>query len=133
MSLVLVDSSVWIDFFNGNAGKEVDHLSRLIGSGESIATCPPVVQEVLQGFKSDADFNLVAYHLREARQLAFSAYEGAEAAAQIFRSLRKKGITIRKGSDCLIAWYALQGKCAVLHRDRDFDLMVKPLSLKILR
>jgi predicted nucleic acid-binding protein len=129
---ILVDSSVWIDFFNGANNATTDQLSLIISREGDILTCPPIIQEVLQGFKSDADYNLTAFHLDNAVKIESDVYEAAHGAAQLFRKLRKQGITIRKGSDCLIAWYALKAKCFVLHKDRDFDLMAKPLSLKIL-
>jgi predicted nucleic acid-binding protein len=67
------------------------------------------------------------------KKIEANAYTAAHGAAQIFRKLRQRGITIRAGGDCLIAWYALHAGCALLHGHRDFDLMKKPLGLKVLR
>lgn len=130
---ILVDSSVWIDYFNNARNSGTDQLDFIIGSRSQICLCPPVVQEVLQGFKSETDYNNAARLLGLNHFLKDDAYEAAHGAAQIFRNLRKKGFTIRKGSDCLIAWYALQNGCSILHRDRDFDLMAKPLALRIFK
>lgn len=132
MSRILIDSSVWIDYFNNVRNSETDQLDSIIVGRSEICLCPPVVQEVLQGFKSETDYNNAARLLALNHHLIEDSYDAAHGAAQIFRVLRKQGIPIRKGSDCLIAWYALRAKCSILHKDRDFSLMVKPLSLKVL-
>lgn len=130
--LVLVDTSAWVDYLRGEATTVADQVSRLI-TQDRLTTCPLVFQEVLQGIKDQKEYDHTRRLLETIPKLHYDAYEAAIGAAEIFRVLRRKGITIRKSNDCLIAWYALQGKCAILHRDRDFDLMVKPLSLKVLK
>jgi predicted nucleic acid-binding protein len=132
-SPVLVDSSVWIDYFSGRPNPQCEGLTARLAAEYPIAICPPILQEVLQGFRSDTDCNAARFHLEEMVHLEADGYAAADGAAEIYRNLRKRGITIRKSSDCLIAWYALQAGCAVLHRDRDFDLMARPLKLKVLK
>jgi predicted nucleic acid-binding protein len=128
---VLIDASVWIDYFNGVTNSGSTKLDALIGEHRSICICPPVKQEVLQGFRTDTDYNTAVRLFSTLEHLTAEPYEAAIGAAQIFRRLRKQGITIRKSNDCLIAWYALSAKCSILHKDRDYDSMVKPLKLQV--
>ena len=133
MKSVLVDSSVWIDHFLGSHSPQSDILVNLLKGDARIAICPPIMQEVLQGFRSDTDYNAARFFLDDMEKLEAEPYHAAHGATEIYRSLRKRGLTIRKSTDCLIAWYALQARIPVLHRDRDFDMMAKPLKLKILK
>lgn len=133
MNLVLVDSSVWIDYFRGQNNAASDRLHEIIDSPYDLAVCPTIIQEVLQGFRAETDVSLAAFHLNECEKLKQDPYEAAEGTAEIYRKLRKKGLTIRKSSDCLIAWFALKSDCPVLHRDRDFDQMGPTLGLKIFK
>lgn len=107
-------------------------LAGLLKSDAGIAICPPIMQEVLQGFRSDTDYSVARFHLEDLDKLEADPYRAADGAADIYRSLRKRGLTVRKSNDCLIAWYALQARIPVLHRDRDFDVMAKPLKLKVI-
>jgi predicted nucleic acid-binding protein len=119
MDIVLIDTSVWINFFKA---KETDaslflknNLSNII-----IATCPVIVQEVLQGILSDKEFKVVNSYLSALTKLSNNPYELALDAARLYREIRKAGFTIRKPNDCLIASYAIKNNVRLLHDDKDF-------------
>lgn len=126
--MILVDSSVWIDYFRGTATPETDRLDGLLGS-EFILVGDIILTEVLQGFAHERDF-------QQARQL-FSAIEIVQIAdrdiavqaAQNFRTLRRQGVTVRKTIDTLIATRCLESGFALLYSDRDFDPFVAHLGL----
>lgn len=127
--MVLVDSSVWIDYFNGVASRESDLLDRLLGR-EPVAVGDLVLAEVLQGFRDDADY-------RAARDLlgGLAMFEmlGAARAIQVaenYRTLRKHGITVRKTTDAVIATFCIDRRLPLLYSDRDFDPFVVHLGLQ---
>lgn len=130
--MVLVDTSAWIDYLRGAIGATADQVSQLI-SEDRLAICPLIFQEILQGIKDQNEYTSTRQMLETIPKLRYDEYVAAISAADIFRVLRRRGITIRKSNDCLIAWYALQSDCSILHRDRDFDLMAKPLALKVFK
>ncbi|HAQ61378.1 TPA: VapC toxin family PIN domain ribonuclease [Candidatus Delongbacteria bacterium] len=132
MTGVLVDTSVWIDFFNGTEGsKEADALGLLINENYDICICPMIYQEILQGIKEDRIFNEIKEILLNYTMLSIELMHVTENAVELYRSLRKKGITIRKSNDCLIASYAILNNIPVFHKDRDFDLISSGSKLKI--
>ena len=131
MDIVLVDTSVWINFFKANETTSSlffkNNLSNII-----IATCPIIVQEVLQGIVSDKDFRYINSYLNTLTRLIENSYELAEEAAKLYRELRKKGITVRKPNDCLIATYAIRNNIALLQDDKDFRLIAQHSKLKVI-
>ena len=131
MSL-LVDSSVWIDYFNGAVTPQTDHLDNLLGS-ELVVTGDLILAEVLQGFKQDRDYELARDMLLKLPVMAMVGREIAERSAENYRSLRKKGVTVRKTIDCLIATFCIQNSLTLLHSDRDFDSFEQHLGLKVRR
>ena len=127
--MIIVDSSVWIDYFNGVATPQADTLDRLL-EAVPIGIGDLILAEVLQGFRSDRDF-------RRARDLlmALDLFEmvGVEAAlrsASAYRRLRKRGVTVRKTVDVLIATFCIAGNHELLYTDRDFDPFVEHLGLQ---
>jgi len=127
--VILVDSSVWIDYFNGRACPETDRLHDLLGR-DLVLTGDLILTEVLQGFRSDADFRTAIQLLG---QLAYSDLGGREvaiAAANHYRRLRRSGVTVRKTIDVVIATFCLLGDHRLLYTDRDFDVMVRHLGLR---
>jgi len=132
MDIMLVDTSVWVNFFKGNPTSASLHLKEIL-SNTLIATCPTIVQEVLQGIKHDKDFAKTINLFDEMLQLKEDQYQLSIDAARIYRQLRNKGITIRKPNDCLIAAYAIKNKVALLHDDRDFDFIASKTSLEVVR
>lgn len=129
---VLVDTSVWIDFFNGVKSLQSDILVEYIKLSYSIYLCPVILQEILQGFKSEKDYNKAKELLLEFPFIFSDPIEAAIGAADLYRNLRKKGVTIRKSNDCLIAYYAIRHNIPILFKDRDFGKINKYISkLKI--
>jgi predicted nucleic acid-binding protein len=120
---VLADTSVWMNFFKGIESEEVTMLSEYIHEGDTVYLCPVIMQEILQGIMDDQQFIEIREYLLAFDILNDDGVEMAIGAANLYRSLRKKGITIRKSNDCLIAQYAIKHKITVLHMDRDFDLI----------
>jgi len=122
---ILIDTSVWIDFFNGIDSENVKVFTDYLERDLPIYICPIIIQEILQGIKSDKQYNLVKDYLFALIVLNDDAIEAALGAVKIYRELRAKGITIRKSNDCLIAYYAMKYSLKILHKDRDFDNIFK--------
>ena len=130
MSKILADTSVWIDAFNGINNKYSKILDKMI-EDNSIVLCPIIIQEVLQGIKNDNYFEKVKRALYGFEVLSIDPIDLVFGAAVMYRSLRKKGITIHKSNDCQIAYYAIKHNVPLLHRDNDFNNIAKHSSLKI--
>jgi predicted nucleic acid-binding protein len=127
--LILVDSSVWIDYFNGSTTLQAEKLDQLLGS-EPLAIADLILTEVLQGFTGERAFNQARKMLTELTVVELGGQEVAIQAARNFRLLRKRGITIRKTIDTVIATRCIESGYDLLHRDRDFDPFVKHLGLR---
>ena len=133
MKHVLVDTSVWIDFFNAKTtSPEAELLQQLIENKHIIYICPVIYQEILQGIRDDGTFEDIKNILHDFNMLKFNIMEVTNTAIEIYRRLRKAGITIRKSNDCLIASYAILGDVYLLHKDRDFNEIAKQFKLNIL-
>lgn len=127
--MIVVDSGVWIDYFNGTASQATDKLDALLGV-EPLAVGDVILAEVLQGFRSDADYR-TAKHLMTALTVVEMLGEArAIKCAENYRSLRKRGITVRKTIDVFIATYCIEAKCPLLFQDRDFLPFVEHMGLK---
>ena len=129
--MIVVDSSVWIHYFNGTEIRETSLLDNALGL-EPIVLGDLILTEVLQGFRSDRDvrrartvLDLLIFEPMVGRQIAL-------ASAANYRSLRAKGVTVRKTIDLIIATFCLERKHALLHCDRDFDPIKKHLNLRTL-
>lgn len=118
---IIADTSVWINFFKGTDSKEVRLLTNYLDNNWPVYLCPTIVQEILQGIIDDRQFEEIKEYLLAFDILLDDPLEMALAAAQLYRSTRKRGITIRKSNDCLIAQYAIKHHMKILHQDRDFD------------
>ena len=127
--MVLVDTSVWVDFFNGKLTDETEKLDHYLSS-TVIVVGDLILAEVLQGFKNDKDYRIAKSLLTELEQVRLCNTDLAIKSAQNYRALRKQGITIRKTIDCLIATYCVETKTPLLFSDRDFDPWVAHLQLK---
>lgn len=127
--MILVDSSVWIDYFRGVVTPQSDRLDGLLGR-ESLATGDVVLTEVLQGFTSDRDFNQALRLLTSLTIIPIGGEEVVVQAARNFRALRTRGVTVRKTIDTLIATRCIQDGYALLYSDRDFDPFVEHLGLQ---
>ena len=127
--MILVDSSVWIDYFRGAATPQTDRRDALLGA-EPLATGDVVLAEVLQGFAADRDFDEALRLLTALTVIDIGGRVVAVQAARNFRTLRARGVTVRKTIDTLIATRGNQGGYALLYSDRDFDPFVEHLGLR---
>ena len=127
--MILVDSSVWIDFFNGTDNAETDKLNEILGL-EEVVIGDLILAEVLQGFRSDTDYKAAKNVLTSLTVHDLLGKELAIKSANNFRKLRKKGITIRKTADVIIATYCIENKIPLLFTDKDFIPFVENLRLK---
>jgi hypothetical protein len=127
--VILVDSSVWIDFFRGTATAEAERLDALLGS-DLLAVGDLMLAEVLQGFGSERDFNQARKLLTVLDIVDIGGRDIAIQAARNYRTLRAKGVTIRKTIDTLIATRCIEGDYSLLYSDRDFDPFVEHLGLR---
>ena len=128
--MILVDTSVWIDFFAGRDLPHVVMLEQLILDNEDIALCGIILTEILQGIVDDTTHRRVRGYLDPLIMLPMPEAVFVRA-ADIYRKLRKHGITIRKTNDCVIAATALEHHCQLLHADKDFTLIAKHTPLKV--
>jgi predicted nucleic acid-binding protein len=127
---LLVDSSVWIDYFNGTKTLQTDHLDNILGN-ELIVVGDLILAEVLQGFRLQRDFDLARAALLKFPIVEMLGRDVAIKSAENYRKLRARGITIRKTIDCLIATCCLENNFALLHSDRDFEPFEKHLGLQV--
>ena len=131
MSLI-VDTSVWIDTFNPRKQTpEKSLLIKLLQNEYPICICPIIYQEILQGIKEDKYFNEIKIILQQYRMIDIDIITITNYAIDLYRHLRKKGITIRKSVDCLIASYAIIADMHLLHNDSDFTQIAGESKLKI--
>ena len=128
--MILVDSSVWIDYFRGATTRQTEALDRLLGRAP-LSTGDLIVAEVLQGFTRDRDFNLAKDLLMSLEIVEIGGVEVAIRAARNFRHLRRKGVTVRKTIDTLIATRCIESGYALLHSDADFDPFAQYLGLGV--
>ena len=127
--MILVDSSVWIDYFRGDETPSVELLDSLLGN-EPLAIGDLILTEVLQGFDRERDFNRAKKLLTSLMVVELGGQEIAIQAAKNFRALRALGVTIRKTMDTIIATRCIESGYTLLHCDRDFEPFVKHLGLR---
>jgi predicted nucleic acid-binding protein len=127
--MILVDSSVWIDYFRGTATPQAEKLDSLLGV-EPIAIGDLIMAEVLQGFVSDRDFNQARKLFTSLEIVELVGQDIAIQAARNFRTLRALGITVRKTIDTVIATRCIESGLLLLYSDRDFDPFVEHLGLR---
>jgi predicted nucleic acid-binding protein len=128
--MVLVDTTVWIDFFADRSQPHVASLQELIENEEDLCLCGVILAEVLQGIRSDAAYIETKDYLADLIFLPMRQSTFVHA-AELYRSLRKKGVTIRKPVDCMIAAVAIEHDIRLLHNDRDFDHIAKHSKLRV--
>ena len=129
--MIVVDSSVWIDYFNGKITKQTNLLDFLLGN-ELIVIGDIILTEVLQGFQQDKDFNKAKKLLGSLLFMEMLGRQLALRRAENYRILRKKGVTVRKTIDVIIATFCIANNLPLLHSDRDFSPMEKHLNLKVI-
>lgn len=127
--MVFVDSSVWIDYFNGVATPESELLDGLLGR-EPVAIGDLVLAEVLQGFRDDADYRAARDLMTGLAVFELLGRARAIRVAEHYRALRKAGVTVCKTIDAVIATFCIEQSIPLLYSDRDFDPFVLHLGLR---
>ena len=128
--MILVDSSVWIDYFKGTVTPQTEKLDSLVGH-EPLAIGDLILTEVLQGFAGETDFNQARKMLTSLDVVELGGQEIAVQAAKNFRTLRRLGVTVRKTIDTVIATRCIESRYDLLHSDRDFDPFAQHLGLRV--
>ena len=128
--MVLVDTSVWIDYFNGTRTRRTDLLDLLFGTG-TILIGDLILTELLQGFVRDADYQQAESLLSEVPCATLGGRPIALQAAQHYRTLRRRGVTVRKTIDVVIGTFCIVHDHELLHAERDFDVMARYLGLRL--
>lgn len=129
--MVLVDTTVWIDFFAGQTLTHIETFESLLEQEEDICICGIILTEVLQGIRKETEFQKTKNLFNSLIFLPMS-YSTFLQSAEIYRKLRQKGITIRKSIDCMIASVALENNISLLHNDKDFLPIERYCKLKVL-
>jgi predicted nucleic acid-binding protein len=127
--MVLVDSSVWINYFNGKITFQTEILDQMM-SQIPLFTGDLILTEVLQGFRKENEYKKAKEVMSILAFQQLGGYEIAIKSAENYRKLRKKGITVRKTIDVIIGTFCISENIPLLHDDKDFEPMVKYLGLK---
>ena len=130
--VILVDTSVWIDYFNGLPTPATERLDSLLGR-EMLLTGDLILAEVLQGFRSERDFERATALMGVLEFQEMLGREIAIASARHYRKLRERGVTVRKTIDVIIGTFCIMRGHELLHADRDFNPMAKHLGLQVVR
>ena len=126
--MIVVDSSVWIDYFTGADTTQAEKLDNTLGI-KPVAIGDLILTEVLQGFRHDKDYKAARRVFEEVTIFDMLGTKMAIKSADNFRALRKKGITVRKTADVIIATFCIEQKLSLLFSDKDFKPFVKHLGL----
>jgi len=130
--MLIVDSTVWIDYFNGLENPQTNYLDQIVDR-TPILVGDLILAEVLQGFRDDSDFEEARRALSKYIQVEMVNTELALQSARNYRLLRRKAVTVRKTIDSLIATYCIENEHDLLHTDNDFDGYEKHLRLRVVR
>ncbi|OGL45311.1 MAG: twitching motility protein PilT [Candidatus Schekmanbacteria bacterium RBG_13_48_7] len=128
--MILVDTSVWIDLFTDRNTVQVKLLESLIEQSEDLCICGVILTEILQGIRDEKEYKTTESLLSELLLLPMER-DTFLLAAQIYRTLRSKGITIRNSVDCMIAAVCIENEVEILHKDKDFEVISSQFDLKI--
>ncbi len=129
--MILIDTSVWIDYFNGIETFETNYLDRILGV-QSVLVGDIILSEVLQGFRNDQDFEAARQALSVFEIVPIINADLAVCSALNYRALRKVGITMRKTINCFIATYCIETGSTLLHSDRNFEPFETHLDLAVI-
>jgi len=130
--MILVDTSVWVDFFNDKTeNKEVKILVDCLTSNKDVFISDIILTEILQGIKEDSKYIIVKNAMLNLKFAHAKNFETYIHAGDIYRECRKKGVTVRKTIDCIIAAIAIENDLTLLHKDNDFINIAKCTDLKI--
>ncbi len=127
--MILVDTSVWIDFFNGKSNREVEILDGVLGY-QGVAIGDLIMVEILQGFRSDKDYNTAKKYLLNLDLYNMLTPDLALLAAENYRKLWRKGVTVRKTADVIIATFCIENQIPLLYVDKDFIPFTQHLKLR---
>lgn len=128
--MIVVDTSVWIDYFNGIDSRQTALLDKLLGE-RPLVLGDLILTELMQGFGTEAEAHQVLELLEPLDFVAMVGRDVALESARNFRRLRRRGATVRKAMDMLIGTYCLMNDCELLHADRDFTAMEQHLGLRV--
>jgi len=128
--ILLVDTSVWIDFFAGRDTPQTRFFKDAVREGADVALIGVILAEILQGIPSDAEFRNLRKAFSSFRMLQPASGETYVQAAKLYRAGRKRGVTIRSLVDCLIAAIAMEHGAVILHKDRDYERISEYAPLK---
>lgn len=129
--MIVVDTSVWIDFLRGATTSQVARFVALVDDDAGIALTDVILTEILQGLRSEADVRRVERRLASFEVLRLEGLDDFRRAAALYRAARKKGITVRRTLDCLIASVCIREDVALLHADSDFDRLASCSMLRV--
>ncbi len=130
--MVLVDTSVWIDFFHDRKTPHVEFLESCISESKNLCICGIILTEILQGIRNDKQYSKIKRYLENLLYLPME-YSTYLESAEVYRFLRKKGVTIRKPVDCMIASVALEHNVPILHNDKDFNPIEHHCGLQVVK
>ena len=130
--MIVVDTTVWIDFFNNQDSREKRALIALIESSRPIYLTELVLAEILRGMEDEKDYQTARHALSHFPVLKAKPIETYVHAANLYRLCRAKGVTVRSTIDCLIAAICIENKARLLHHDRDFDHLAQHTPLHLL-
>jgi predicted nucleic acid-binding protein len=129
--MMLIDSSIWIDWLSTRDTPGTKKLDALLDTPITLFICDRILQEVLQGVRDDARAREINRQLAIFECLDTGGVELARASAELYRGLRKKGVTVRGTIDVLIATLCIENRLSLLHNDRDFDVIAKHAALRV--
>ncbi len=129
--MIVVDTSVWIDVLNDVDSPHASRCVELLRGGAPLALTDVIFTEILQGFRDEREARLVEKHLRAFPVLRLEDLDDFALAADLYRSARRAGVTIRKTLDCLIAAPCVRAGVPILHADDDFDRLASCTDLEI--
>lgn len=130
--MILVDSSAWVDFFRGKSDPRVTRLDEALRDEDDLVILPIIVSEVLQGFRSESDFERARTVLARIPMIQ-PTFDSHVRAARLYRTLRRKGVTVRGTVDCVIAQACLDFDAALLSLDADFERIARSTPLRLWR
>jgi hypothetical protein len=128
---LVVDTSVWIDFFRGSTAPVVERFVQLVDDDEGVAITDVILTEILQGLRSEAEVRRVERRLAPFEILRLESLDDVRRSAGLYRAARRQGITVRRTLDCLIASVCIREEVALLHADADFDRLASCRALRV--
>ena len=129
--MIVVDTTVWIDFLEGRGTPFDRHLAELIEADAPLALVDIIYCDVLQGIREEETYQRTRVSLRAHPILRPRGLETVETAANLYRTARRRGLTIRRSVDCLIAAICLEAGAEIYHNDRDFNALARVSDLMI--